>query len=284
MIMKIMKMLLMTMAVMAAMTSCKAGENYSIVKENYNDKVVKEKCNVDSFNEIVIIGSFDVQFRQDKTYSIEVVAPVDMQDKVVIETGRKQLKIGSKKIAGVTVTGGRNTIMVNITAPYINSVKLMGSGDFTANTIKAPSQEMTFKATLQGSGDININRVEATAVLVDLQGSGDIDIKNIEAKQNVTAKVQGSGDIEIDRIDSETFVAGLYGTGDLKAHVNCSTLNAALSGVGDIELIGKTKVYHKSKTGSGDIKDEQLDCEYMVDSNGQRISDGQQYGNIESMP
>ena len=85
-----------------------------------------------------------------------------------------------------------------------------------------------------GSGDIEIDRLEAIESTVSLIGSGDVKVAQWRVEKTEVS-LKGSGDVTVN------FVKG------------CLTANCVLQGSGDITLKGELGQLKKQKSGSGDI-------------------------------
>src|SRR5574344_1545679 len=174
----------------------------SMVKTRHVGKPITVNIPLRDFNNIDAAGSLNVYFTQADSFSVRVVAPKEMIDEM----------------------------NVYVTAPSLNSTSLAGSGDFI---IDAPLKTSQFKASLAGSGDINVKDLDAQSLDVSLAGSGDV---NVNARQldKLKASVAGSGDI------------------DLKV-TSCNVANLNVAGSGDITRKGTVKQLNKNVAGSGDI-------------------------------
>lgn len=282
------KMFLMTFVMIMAMNGCKAGEQSESLT---SDEVVTEVRKVDSFNGVKLVGSCDVIYRQGAQQKVEVVAPREVADRLATEVSDGVLTISVKKgsgtkIAGVTVVKGISNAKIYVTSPQLKALSLVGSGDITAKgDLKA--KELT--VSLQGSGDIvTEGNVNAEDVVVNLLGSGDITVKSLECT-TLDARLQGSGDLSIGKADVKTAYANLHGSGDLRLHLSsCTNLTGRLQGSGDLKLSGKTYMYSRSKTGTGDIHDSGLKYDVTAASSDVKKTKARTVpyspGNIEAQP
>lgn len=92
------------------------------------------------------------------------------------------------------------------------SIALQGSGTFTTNSngyfIKS------LNCSVQGSGDIQLNKFQANSCNCSVQGSGDIILKNSNFN-NLNLNVMGSGDITGRNTTAEKISKNIMGSGDI---------------------------------------------------------------------
>ena len=210
-----------------------------------NGTVVSEKRTTSSYNEIAVIGFFDVELVSGNEGNITVKGEENLLPYIKIEVVNQVLKIYSEKNKYFSSSKGKQII---ITVPFesINQVSLTGSGDIlTKNRIQSKS----FSAKLIGSGDMDLE-VEADELDANLSGSGDLKLTGTTV--NLNSNLNGSGDIDAANLKAKNVTATVSGSGDNT--VFCSeSLHARVSGSGDIEYKGDPKKKDTKVTGSGNI-------------------------------
>jgi Putative auto-transporter adhesin, head GIN domain len=214
------------------------------IKGNGNQKT--DKRNTAEYDDIKLLGFFDIDLVAGKEGEINVQAEENLLPYIKIEVDGTTLKIYQEK--GKNLQPSRNMkILVTVPFEKISAVSLSGSGDVnTKNQIKTDK----FIATLSGSGDINLD-VDASDLEAKLSGSGDVHLKGKSDK--LTARISGSGNITAEDLVSKDVDAGISGSGDIR--VNCSeNLSARISGSGDIIYKGEPKTKDTKVSGSGNIR------------------------------
>jgi hypothetical protein len=210
-----------------------------------NGKVVTEKRNTASYDQITVSGFYDVNLVAGEEGNITLWGEENLLSLIKIEVQDNILKIYTEKDKNIHTSQGKN---ITITVPFqtLNLVSLSGSGDIkTQNTIKSK----TFIAKLSGSGDLNLD-VEANHFEASLSGSGDISLKG--KTEDFISKISGSGNIDASTLESKNVDISISGSGDSKVY--CSeTLKARVSGSGDIEYKGNPKNKDTKVRGSGEI-------------------------------
>lgn len=92
------------------------------------------------------------------------------------------------------------------------SIIIQGSGTLTTNSNGYFIKSLNF--SVQGSGDIQINKFQANSCNCSIQGSGDIVLKNSNFN-NLHLNVMGSGDITGKNTTSEKIYKNVIGSGDI---------------------------------------------------------------------
>jgi hypothetical protein len=210
-----------------------------------NGKVVTNTRSTASYDDIKVMGSFDVDLVAGKEGAIIVKAEENLQQYIKVEVEGNVLKIYTEKNKNISSSMGKN---IQLTIPFekISSVTLSGSGDVKSkSTIKSDS----FSAALSGSGNLDLD-VDATTFNLAVSGSGDVVLKGNTG--DFTTKLSGSGDIDSDALKAKNVDITISGSGDSK--VFCSgNLKARVSGSGDIQYKGDPKTKDTKVSGSGSI-------------------------------
>jgi hypothetical protein len=210
-----------------------------------NGKVVTNTRSTATYDDIKVMGSFDVDLVAGKEGTITVKSEENLQQYIKVEVEGNVLKIYTEKNKNISSSMGKN---IQLTIPFekISSVTLSGSGDVRSkSTIKSDS----FSAKLSGSGNLNLD-VDATSFNLAVSGSGDVVLKG--STETFTTKLSGSGDIDSDTLKAKNVDITISGSGDSK--VFCSeNLKARVSGSGDIQYKGDPKTKDTKVSGSGSI-------------------------------
>ena len=123
-----------------------------------------------------------------------------------------------------------DTMVIRVHAPSLRSVNLGGAAQFSAmEGIEAE----TFKLSLSGAGDVEINGLDAASVDVDLAGAAKIRLEGLDS-QELSISISGAGDGVIsgrtDHADARIRGAGKL---DLKG-LEVDELTTSVSGAGRI--------------------------------------------------
>ena len=167
--------------------------------------VASEERPIGDFDQIVLQGAMN----------IETVTGVE--PKLTVEADDNLLEIITTEVQGtkLVVSTRENYrsslgVTVRLTAPAVRSLVLNGSGNITATDVSGPD----FEGTINGSGNI-----AATGSVSDLRatiaGSGNLDLSRLEAK-NAVVSIAGSGSVNVHATD--TLDATIAGSGDIVYH------------------------------------------------------------------
>lgn len=220
----------------------------------------------------------DVEYTQSDELSAELICPEEVLDFVMFSVYDDLLII---KLSDELSDSERNYVSRDLrhsklilTAPHLNYVRVNGSSSFKVTNDLLNTDNLT--ATINGSGDIDFNSVNAGNGVINAQvnGSGDIVFHNETKAKSVSLQLNGSGDINCNSMSSQSITAHVNGSGDVKIpetvtqsaafHLNGSgdvialkmkavTVNATLVGSGDMKFEGTCETAVLSLTGSGDI-------------------------------
>ena len=246
-------MLLMAVAVMS--TSC---VHKFKTLEIGDSKAVTESRLAKDFEKIEISGYPNVFYTQGDSFSVKVRCSKEGQENILTDVNGGTLYIRNRGKMGVlnVVIHDEDKAEIYVTSPDLVSVRLNGSGDFSADQRVDTD---TMEISLRGSGDIKFSDLICDDCQVELIGSGNIDINRLEAKETAASLI-GSGDLNLNLWRVLSTRLGLKGSGDINVNFRegCQAVDCELRGSGDIELSGDVTRFSQKKSGSGDVHVDQL--------------------------
>ena len=172
----------------------------SVIQGNGNLK--KEKRQLSRFNSVIVELSADTEIIQGQTPQVLIEAEENILPLISTEIKNHQLTISSHK-GFVTQSG----ISVTVITPEVTNLEHLSSGDISLSNINqatltilqngsgnitAGGMVKTLRATLAGSGDLNLNSLKSTHTTAHLSGAGDI---NVHAETSLSATITGAGNI-----------------------------------------------------------------------------------------
>lgn len=238
--------LLVIMTTLLTLTSCSLSFKSFKNKIVANGPRVEMNLNVAKFNAIKVSVPFDVHYVQGNTETIKVLAPQSIIDHLTTKVDQSTLSIGLNG----NLYSFKGKVDIWVTAPQLNAVTLIGSGDFDASQVKTGGN---FMVQLRGSGDIEIGQVTTHNATINMSGSGDIKIGRLDCS-DVAASVAGSGDIKANVNGARKVDYAVKGSGDITSTLtNCGNVACRVKGSGDITLSGNVASLDKQVNGSGDI-------------------------------
>jgi hypothetical protein len=175
----------------------------------YNSEVVKGSGNVqaeqrvvEEFKRVELRGSMDVDIVVGPEQSVLVEADDNLLPIIQTNVKHDVLIIGSSRSFRSS-----NRVKVSIVVPDIRAVALHGSGDVAVADISGERFEAliagsgNFRATgrvtklvasIKGSGDLRLDKLEAGTVDVSIAGSGSA---TLHATEELSVDIAGSGDV-----------------------------------------------------------------------------------------
>ncbi len=206
--------------------------------------VIKETRPVSGFTSIALTCFGDVQLTQGDADSLVIEAEDNIMPMLVSEVQGSQLVLKTKPNTSYSTTRGVRFI---ITVKDLREIRSSASGNVNAGEIKSGS----FNMVLNGSGDVTLAGLQASALSVEVTGSGNADVRGGQADQ-ITANLHGSGDFTASNLASQTARVTVTGSGNATVWAKTS-LSATLNGSGDLEYFGSPSV-NSNVTGSGRVR------------------------------
>lgn len=204
-------------------------------------KVEKARALV-AFTKLRIEGPFDVRLTQAGSDQATVVADDNIEPLVETAVESDTLVVRMKRDTGFTT---RHAPTVRVDARALQAVTIDGSGDLAVERFKADSLALS----VVGSGDVQLGLVELKELNVSISGSGDVRAAGRAEQQSW--KISGSGDVDAGALSGRAARVELHGSGDVSLGVT-EQLDAKLSGSGDLSYAGRPQL-RQSVSGSGEI-------------------------------
>ncbi|WP_455585864.1 head GIN domain-containing protein [Bacteroides sp.] len=237
------------------MTAC-SPSNRITGSNNYITKKIK----IERFEGLQLTGSPDVIYKQTNGKpSVEVYGQDNVVDLLDIHVQDNCLVV---KFKDNTSIQNRGKLEVRVSGPALNRISLSGSGDIKlANGIQT-DENIAIKIqgsgdidgnkigchllslSINGSGDITLNKIKASTAEADINGSGDIALSGICQKAKYS--INGSGDIQASELKAEDVSASINGSGDISCHAT-ERLKGRVSGSGEVAYKGEPQIDFSKK-------------------------------------
>ena len=233
-------------ALLAAAASLATACHAAGSAEDTGPRVQRDFPVAGAFDKILLAGSPDVVVTVGGAPSVRAEGEADQLDRLEVVNQNGQLRIGLRNGSGGFFSWGTHRgIVVHVTLPALAAASINGSGDMRIDRVQGPA----FAGSVTGSGDMNLAAVTADQASFTVTGSGDITAAG-HARQ-ATASVTGSGDLHLAQLETEAATLALAGSGDIGIHAT-QTAAVELRGSGDINVAGPAHCTI-SKSGSGDV-------------------------------
>jgi hypothetical protein len=228
------------------LVACNMGANAQ-EREAPRGPVTQRSYALTGFDGVGLAGSPDVIVTVGGAHSVRAEGDPEALERLEIKVEEGTLKIGNRK-GNWNVAFGRDRprTVVYVTLPAIRLASVAGSGDMRVDRVQGDS----FEASVAGSGDIEIGQMQVVEASFSVAGSGNI--KAAGTAQRASASVAGSGDIDTRGVQVRTASASVAGSGDIRIHAS-ETADISIVGSGDVE-VGGTARCNVSKRGSGEVR------------------------------
>ncbi|MBT8319234.1 MAG: DUF2807 domain-containing protein [Gramella sp.] len=208
-----------------------------------NGDMVTKSRSTETYDEINLVGSMNVQLVAGKEGTINIEAESNLHEYILTEVKNGVLRISTED--GYNLSP-REDILITVPFESLEAVSLTGSGDIRTKD-KINSSNMQVQVT--GSGDIKLE-LEVTDLEGIITGSGDVKLKG--SSRNFDCKVTGSGDFDAYELLAENVEAKVSGSGDIMVNAK-NSLKASVSGSGDIVYKGNPEKQDFNSHGSGEV-------------------------------
>lgn len=202
---------------------------------------------VGSFDRVSLAGSHNVIVTVGGAPSVRAEGDSEVLERLEVKVENGELKIGTRK--GKWSMGfkhDRKKVTVYVTAPAIAGASIGGSGDMKVDKVEG----QRFAASVAGSGDLDIGSLRVNEANFSIAGSGAIRAAGTAQTSNIS--VAGSGDVDVQGVETRRASVSVVGSGDVRAKA-METADVSIMGSGDVELAGTAKC-NVSKMGSGDVR------------------------------
>ena len=209
---------------------------------------VARNYQVGNFNQIEVAGPYDVQIRTGASPSASARGSEKLLEHTIVEVRGDKLVIRPKRENGWFGGWSSNgKASFTVTVPQLRGATIAGSGDITVDRVQGDR----FDGTVAGSGGLNVGQLEVQALKLSIAGSGGAKATSGRA-QTVGLEIAGSGDIDARGIQAQDADVSIAGSGSVATHAS-GTAKVSIMGSGDVDVSGGAKC-SISKAGSGDVR------------------------------
>jgi hypothetical protein len=201
-----------------------------------------------SFDDIIVIGDMQVNLTTGKAPSAKASGDAKMLDALRIERTGMTLKIRMQQVLNndknVQATG---PFIVNITNRHVRNIALRGNAVIKINAI---SEQARAQIGIDGGGTIEVGRLNADTLNIDLSGSGKIAVLGGKVRL-ARVVVKGNGTYQASALSSRTLNLTHDGNANSSASVE-EKADIINTGSGSIKIAGKGLCFI-SKAGAASI-------------------------------
>lgn len=210
---------------------------------------VSRNFQVDTFEKIEVAGPYDLEVRAGPQTKVSASGPEAMLEGMEVEVRGGVLHIKPSRNGSWFGFGERHAgkVTINVTVPTLSGASLAGSGDMRIDRVQGPA----FSGEIAGSGALAIAQVEVGELEIAIAGAGDVKAGAGNARV-IRYDIAGSGDIDSRNVKGEQLAVSIAGSGNVVAQAT-GTAKVDIMGSGDVEIAGGAKC-SVSKMGSGNVR------------------------------
>lgn len=190
-------------------------------------------------------GPDDVDVRVGSAFSVRAEGDPETIEKVKIERVGDSLRIGRVNSIGLN-WGSKAGAKVYVTMPRVAGASLAGSGDIAIDRVEGAA----FTGSIAGAGTMALGTVAVQRLELSIAGAGDVTARGETGALKVS--IAGAGDIDAEGLKATRADIEIAGSGSIKAAVD-GTAKISILGSGDVDLGPKARC-ETSKMGSGEVK------------------------------
>jgi len=213
--------------------------------EGSSGEQARRNFEVGRFQSVSLEGAADVVVAVGGPASVRAESDSRAVERLEIRVENGALKIGTRR-DGMFSWGHHGRATVYVTAPALDGASIGGSGDMRIDRI----QTANFNGSVAGSGDMEIATLQARQAHFDLAGSGGITAAGRAEALNVS--IAGSGNVMLDALEARRAAVSIAGSGDVSLRAT-EAVQGSILGSGDIVVHGTARC-SISKLGSGDVR------------------------------
>jgi hypothetical protein len=229
-------------AIGLALAACSAGAR----EGDGEQRTARRDFQVGEFRSVSLTGSPDVVVTVGGAASVRAEGDARLVERLEIRVEDGDLKIGYRERSGWSFGFHHDrNVTIHVTVPALAAATLTGSGDMRVDRV----QGERFVGTVTGSGDLQVGRLQTAEAVFTLTGSGGIRAAGTAQRSHV--ELAGSGDVNLGGLEIRDAVVALHGSGDIIANAT-GAARVTLMGSGDVAITGPARC-QIDKRGSGEV-------------------------------
>lgn len=208
---------------------------------------IKRDYALTGFDRIKLAGSPNVIVTVGPAAAVSAEGDQKTLDRLEMRVENGVLRIGNKKSKGwFNTDSASREVTIRVTVPKLAGASISGSGDIRIDRVEGDR----FGGEIAGSGDLDIAALRVGAADFSIAGSGAVTARGSADSTNVS--IAGSGDVDAAGLASKTAKISVMGSGNVSANVSESA-DVSVMGSGDVTMNGAGRcTVHKM--GSGDVR------------------------------
>lgn len=219
---------------------------------NVTDEMIPESpvpaANLAAFTTISLNMSANITLEKGDSHKASFNGDQDVEDLVDLKVSENvlyiSLKPGKEREYQRLMQDGDFSLV--ITTPNIEAILVNGSGSVYSEDV-FPAEKL--KIQINGSGDVNLQKMLPSQVKIDINGSGDVSMYASGEIALGEININGSGDVCTRAVDIKSLKVRINGSGDATVK-STEDLDIKIIGSGDVFYTGGKNV-NINQMGSG---------------------------------
>jgi len=201
---------------------------------------------VGAFHAVSLAGPHDVIVTVGGAPSVRAEGSEEVLERLDIRVEDGTLEVGSRRTGASGFRFHRGSATVHVTVPSLTAASIGGSGDLRIDRVEGER----FNAAIGGSGDIEVGRLRVAEAQFAISGSGNIRASGSAARQRIS--VAGSGDVDLAGVEARSAAISIVGSGSVRTRAS-ETAEVSIMGSGDVEVSGGARC-SVNRMGSGEVR------------------------------
>jgi len=234
-------------ATMIAASAATAGCTYH--RSEDGGPTVSRNYQVGNFQKLEVAGPYEVEVRTGGNPGVSATGGEKLLSQTTVEVQGDKLVIRPQQQHHFFQWGfgSHGKAHFTVTVPQLSAATIAGSGDINVDKVQGDA----FEGTVAGSGSLGVGNLDVQALKLSIAGSGGLKASAGKA-QSGDYSIGGSGDIDAAGIQTQQAKVSIAGSGSVKANA-AATADISIMGSGDVDVSGGAKC-NISKAGSGDVR------------------------------
>lgn len=198
------------------------------------------------FDAVSLGGPYHVVVTVGGAHAVRAEGDAEAIERMEIEVDGSTLEIRARREDGMFSRRDHGQATVYVTLPALRAASIGGSGDMRIDRVEGPS----FAASIGGSGSMEIAALQARETRFSIGGSGQLRAAGTTDSADVS--VAGSGDLNLAGLQAQTADVSIAGSGNVQLSAT-GTVNGSVVGSGNVTVSGGARC-SVTRIGSGDVR------------------------------
>lgn len=231
---------LLTIGPVILLAACSAAESQSAQASGQR---AARGFEVGGFRSVALQGPHNVVVTVGGAPSVRAEGDTAALDMLDIRVENDRLIVGTRR--GWTWRGSGGEVTVHVTTPALQAASIGGSGDMRIDRVQGDR----FEASIGGSGDIEIGAIQAREAEFSIAGSGGIRAAGSAEASDIS--IAGSGDMALAGLQTRRAHVSVMGSGDVEVQAS-EAVDGSIMGSGNVTVRGAARC-SVTRMGSGSV-------------------------------